>query len=426
KVEHLYSPIGRPSIDPVILFKMTLIGYLYGIPSERRLEEEVKLNLAYRWFVGLQLDDPVPDHSTFSQNRRRRFGDASVFEDIFNHIVRLCIEKGLVTGELVVTDTTHIKANVVAGKNETTIIEPAQTPSEYLQALDEEADRLEAVLSRRRGTNDDDRDQSGGGSRPKNRVKPPKPRKVKVSKTDPDARLMNRTGKPKGYHYLTRESIDSKCGIIVDVDTRAGNVNDHIEYGERLDHIQETLELRIESVAADAAFDQTVVHRWLRKLGIKGFIPRHVKRGPAKTFRKDQFEYDVKGDFYRCPAGYELMLTHLSRTMGHKVYSSDVETCQSCRLRSQCVPKSARVKQITRPFFQDDADITHSRIGTEEYNLAQRVRRTLAEGTFALQKRLHNLARARMRGRERVHEQALLSALAINLKRMVQALPQMT
>lgn len=167
KVKHLYSPIGRPSIDPVVLFKMLLVGYLYGIPSERRLEEEVKLNLAYRWFVGLQLDDPVPDHSTFSQNRRRRFKDASVFEDIFKHVIRLCIEKGLVTGELVVTDSTHVKANVAAGKNESTVWEPSHTPSEYLEALDAEAERVEAELNQRRGGKDDDANNDGGGSEPK-------------------------------------------------------------------------------------------------------------------------------------------------------------------------------------------------------------------------------------------------------------------
>ncbi|MBA4494623.1 transposase [Paenactinomyces guangxiensis] len=110
KVSHLYSERGRKSVDPALLIKMLLLGYLYGIKSERRLEEEVRMNLGYRWFLGLSIEDPIPDHSTISQNRRRRFKDSSVFQEIFDQIVIQCIELGLVDGEVVVTDSTHIKA----------------------------------------------------------------------------------------------------------------------------------------------------------------------------------------------------------------------------------------------------------------------------------------------------------------------------
>lgn len=110
KVRSLYSPIGRRSVDPVLLVKMLLVGYLYGIPSERKLEQEVKLNLAYRWFLGLDLADPVPENSTLSQNRRRRFKHSGIFQEIFDTVVMKCIDVGIVTGETIVTDTTHIKA----------------------------------------------------------------------------------------------------------------------------------------------------------------------------------------------------------------------------------------------------------------------------------------------------------------------------
>jgi transposase len=118
KVQHLYSPIGRRSIDPVLLMKMLLIGYLYGIPSERKLEQDIIVNLAYRWFLGLDLGESVADHSILSQNRRRRFKDSEVFQEIFDHIVSDCISKGIVTGEVVVVDSTHIKANASIGKAE--------------------------------------------------------------------------------------------------------------------------------------------------------------------------------------------------------------------------------------------------------------------------------------------------------------------
>lgn len=132
----LYSDLGRPSIDPVVLVKMLLIGYLYGIDSERKLEEEVTVNNAYRWFLGLDLEDKVPDHSIFSQNRRRRFKDSEVFQEIFHKVVKECAEAGLIGGECVVMDSTHIKANAANGNSETMLL--MEGPDDYWQKLNDE------------------------------------------------------------------------------------------------------------------------------------------------------------------------------------------------------------------------------------------------------------------------------------------------
>jgi transposase len=148
KVKDLYSPIGRRSVDPVLLVKMLLIGYWYGIPSERKLEQEVKLNLAYRWFLGLDLAEAVPDHSTISQNRRRRFKNSPLFQEIFDTIVSRCVTEGLVTGEVIVTDSTHIKASASRQRVEKIWVE--KTPTEYMQMLEQEARQLEAQLQKRR------------------------------------------------------------------------------------------------------------------------------------------------------------------------------------------------------------------------------------------------------------------------------------
>ena len=127
KVELLYSNTGRPSVDPVVLVKMLLLGYLYGIESERKLEQEIRVNIAYRWFLGIELDEPVPDHSTISQLRRRKFNGTTVFRDIFDEVVYKCIEAGLVTGKLLLTDSTHIKANAKNSLRE--IIEVPNSPT---------------------------------------------------------------------------------------------------------------------------------------------------------------------------------------------------------------------------------------------------------------------------------------------------------
>lgn len=136
-----YFNKGRPSVDPVCMIKMLLIGYLYGIGSERRLEEEVTLNIAYRWFCGYDLMDKIPDHSTFSQNRRKRFGDDGIFRSIFNQIVRRCLDKGLVTGDQVVSDGTFIPANVSWDSRYEATVVIEQSTVNYLDVLNEEMEK---------------------------------------------------------------------------------------------------------------------------------------------------------------------------------------------------------------------------------------------------------------------------------------------
>ena len=134
KVKGLYSDKGRPCLDPVVLFKMMLIGYLFGIRSERQLEQEIRVNVAYRWFLGLGLTDVVPDHSTISQNRRRRFNDSDVFQEVFDEIVRQAINSGLVGGQYLFTDSTHLKAS--ANRNRREVVEVDQAPRDYVAELE--------------------------------------------------------------------------------------------------------------------------------------------------------------------------------------------------------------------------------------------------------------------------------------------------
>ncbi len=147
EVRNLYCPDnGRPGIDPVVLVKYLLVGYLYGIESERRIEQEIQVNMAYQWFLGLDLGDRVPDHSTISQNRRRRFQGENLFRRLFEHILRLCMEKGLVDGKVILTDSTHVKASTSFKANRKVLAE--RETSDYMERLDRyealERERLEA------------------------------------------------------------------------------------------------------------------------------------------------------------------------------------------------------------------------------------------------------------------------------------------
>jgi len=177
KVESLYSHTGRRSVDPVVIVKMMLLGYLYGIDSERRLEQEVQVNIAFRWFLRIDLDEPVPDHSTFSQLRRRKFNETTLFEDIFTEVVRLCINHGLITGKLLLTDSTHVRANARNDLYETVTV--TEEPTDYIKRLNEKAVQ-EGLLS------EDYAERMT-----------PETREIKRSTTDPESGCMNRPGKPR-------------------------------------------------------------------------------------------------------------------------------------------------------------------------------------------------------------------------------------
>lgn len=254
-VEPLYAKVGRPSVDPVLLVKMLLLGYLYGIPSERKLEQEDRVNIAFRWFLGIDFDEPVPDHSTISQLRRRKFGGTSLFQDIFDEVVRKCMTAGLVTGKLLLTDSTHILANAAKEKRE--VIEVPDTPSEYVKKLDREA--LEAGLLDEPVTY------------------PEKTKTVTKSTTDPESGLMNRPGKPNAFCYLNHQTSDAESGIITDVFVTPGNVNDCTPHTSRLETQIDKFGFETEAVCADAGYDNSEVYDAMLRRGIRTYIPKKRK-----------------------------------------------------------------------------------------------------------------------------------------------------
>ena len=200
RVAGLYCPDnGRPPLDPTVMFKALFIGYLFGVRSERQLVREIEVNVAYRWFLGLKLTDPVFDASTLSQNRRRRYNDTSVAQTIFDTIVEQAIAKGLVDGTVLYTDSTHLKANANKNRYDTAVV--AKSRADYWDALD-------AAIEQ-------DRTEHGKKALPEKEHRPAE-KETKVSRTDPDAGYMVREGKPKGFFYLDHRTVDGRLGIITD------------------------------------------------------------------------------------------------------------------------------------------------------------------------------------------------------------------
>jgi transposase len=417
KVKDLYSPIGRKSIDPVLLMKMLLLGYLYGIPSERKLEEEVNMNLGYRWFLGLDLADSVPDHSTLSQNRRRRFKNSTVFQEIFDHIVSLCVRKGLVTGELVVMDSTHIKASASLQKVEKITVD--QTPSEYLLVLEQEVQRLERQRQEERET--EGKKKCGNPKQKKETQTEAK--EISQSRTDSESGLMNRPKKPIGFHYLGHTSVDTKHGIITDIHVTPGNVNDHEPFIRRLAIQQEKFGIDIKQVGADKGYDCAVVHHELEKLKIVGYISPIIKESSIESIGDKPFNYHSDSDTYQCPAGKLLRFTHVEgdglKVAYSMMYAAKTKDCKACPLRDQCFGATKPYRKIRRTLFHQSLERNKKRAETIEYKKVIRLRSIWCEGTFGILKQVHNLTKTYKRGIRNAFEHCLLSALALNIKRMI-------
>ncbi len=275
---------GRPPLDPTLMFKALFLGYLFGVRSERQLVREIEVNVAYRWFLRMKLTDPVFDASTLSQNRRRRFNDTSVAQDIFDAIVEQAIRHGLVDGTVLYTDSTHLKANANKGKYDLEMLKKSR--ADYWADLDR---AIEA-------------ERAAHGQKPlKEKEREPDVKETKVSRTDPDSGYMVRDGKPKGFFYLDHRTVDGRHAIITDTHVTPANVHDSIVYLERLDRQRERFGFDVGAVGLDAGYATAGIAKGLEDraiLGVTGYRnPTPPKDG---MMRKSKFVYEPDSDGYRC------------------------------------------------------------------------------------------------------------------------------
>ena len=401
EVRHLYcADNGRPAVDPVLLFKMMFIGYLFGIPSERRLVKEIQVNVAYRWFLGLNLTDSIPDASTLSQNRRRRFNGTAVFQNIFDNIVEQAMAQGLVGGKALFTDSTHLQAS--ANKGQFDQIELAVSPSAYLAQVDAAVEE----------------DRKKEGKKPLSPSnKPPKTKLTKVSRTDKDAGYMVRDQKPKGFFYLDHRTVDDKVGIITDSHATPGNVHDSQPYLARLDRQGKRFGLWPHAVGLDAGYFTAAVCHGLEMRGIAGVMGYRRPNKGAGLLAKRLYHYDSAGDFYQCPQGQRLTYRSTSRT-GYRQYHSAPKHCATCPILSQCTKNSNHTKVITRHVWEDAKDraneIRLSDWGKRVYSR----RKETVERSFADAKQHHGHRYAKFRGLGKVQMQCLLAAACQNMKKI--------
>jgi transposase len=402
RVKHLYcEDNGRPALDPVVLFKLLLLGYLYGVRSERQLMRDVEVNVAYRWFLGLKLRDKVPDASTLSQNRRRRFAESTIYQEIFDQIVELAMRKGLATGSVLYTDSTHLKAN--ANKNKYDVAEVKVKPQEYLAALD-------AAI---------DEDRAAHGKQPlKDRPEPePETKQIKVSRTDKDSGYMVRDGKPKGFFYLDHRTVDGRHAIITDTHVTPANVNDSVPYLGWLDRQRERFNFSIRAVGIDAGYAAAAITEGLEERNIYGVIGYRRPTHRDGYFYKHEYRYEEKLDVYICPNG-QLLSYRTTTREGYRQYQSDAAQCANCPMRHKCTQSRSGIKSVTRHVWESSRErMDQHRLSGVGKRIYKRRKETV-ERSFADAKQLHGHRYARFRGLAKVQQQCLLAAAAQNIKKI--------
>jgi transposase len=409
-----YSHTGRPSIDPVLMIRMLLVGYVFALRSERRLCSEVRVNLAYRWFCKLSVEDQIPDHSVFSRARHERFRESDVLRRVFEGVVAMCVAARLVGGEAFSVDASLIKADVDKKKRV-----PGDQPVSWPTA--EEASRAVreyiAALDAARGNEENGDGDGSGSSGAGSRRKPPK----EVSLIDPQATWVARPGMDPFFAYDANYLIDNKAGIIVDAEgTRANRVVEVAVTQTMMERVGRRFGLRPQRLAGDTVYGAVRLLKWLVDRSITPHIPVWDKSARHDgTFSRADFVFDQERNIYVCPGGAVLTSTG-NIDQGHIVYyRASKNDCATCSLKSKCT--TAVVRKITRDLNEDVRDHVRALANTEAFQQSQRERKKI-EMRFAHMKRIFKLDRLRLRGLSGARDEVLLTATAQNLRRLVKLL----
>jgi len=399
-----YSHMGCPSIDPELMIRMLLIGYCYSIRSERRLCDEVRMNLAYRWFCRLGLEDRIPDHSTFSVNRHGRFRDSDVFRMVFEDIVGSCMAAGLIKGEGFAVDASVIEADAsrfhrVEGSevNWTDDQRSRRPVREYISALNGEETPLN-----------------------------PKQKPKALSPTDPTAAWTTRGRHKVMFGYSLNYLIDMETSVIVDVEATPTRISKEVHATETMiERTERSLGLKPDHLAGDVAYGTAGMLGWLVDHDIEPHIPVWDTGGRDNgTFSREDFTYDPAEDRYICPNGKNLRQYRLAGRLakarppkdGLLRYRARKADCDGCSLKDRCCPKGG-ARKVLRSIHEDARDHARALMETDAY-CQSRTRRKKVETLFGDVKHNLGLTRLRLRGLSGARDEFLLLATVQNLKRL--------
>jgi len=392
-----YSHLGCPSVCPELMVRMLLVGYCYSIRSERRLCQEVKMNLAYRWFCGLGLEDKVPHHSTFSVNRHGRFRESDILRKVFEEVVCGCMKAGLVGGEGFAVDASVIEADasrfqrVEGAEVDWSDKQRASRPvQEYLTALESE-------------------------NPPINPDQEPKA----MSPSDPCAAWTTRGRHKVMFGYSLNYLIDMEGSVILDVEATPTRISKEVDATETMiERTEEQFALKPKYLAGDVAYGTGEMLGWLVDHKIDPHIPVWDKsERDDGTFMRTDFSYDKERDIYICPAGKTLKTTGRMSDGKTLYYRASKLDCDRCPFKMKCCPKSPG-RRVSRDINEAARDYTRALTETKAYRISRAERKKI-ETLFGEAKSILSMVRLRLRGLAGARDEFLLTATVQNLKRLV-------
>jgi transposase len=427
QTQGLYSHTGQPSLDPVVFFKLVLVGRLENLVSDRRLVEHCALRLDILYFLGYDIDEELPWHSTIS--RTRQLYPAAVFEHLFDHVFAQCVAAGLVAGDTQAVDSAPIKANASleavvekrpAGPSGPFLAAQAQSQSTpaapAVTAPAHQLRNLAAYHARRTA-----HASAPGAQHPKARLLS---NKTHYSPTDPDARISIKPGKARALNYLCSLAVDTAKGVISHVQADFADSRDSLHLPRLLAGLQQRLRtqaLRVRDLLADAGYANGSNYALLEAEQVTAWIPVF---GQYKA-DIEGFTYDAAQDVYHCRAGKTLPFRKYDTTADGtwlKIYWATCQDCQQCALKPTCVPGAKR-KQLTRTLYDAPYRRAWQRQQSRRGQRMRRVRQSTVEPVFGNLIHHYGLRRLNVRGHAGAHKTMLLTAVAYNLKKLLKHRP---
>jgi len=402
-VSHLYSHTGTTSIDPVVLIKLNIIQYTFGIRSMRQTIKETEVNLAYRWFIGYGLTEKIPHFSTFSKNYERRFKNTNLFEQIFTRVVSEIYNKGIIEENSIFIDGTHIKANANNHRHRKATIE--KSSRWYEEQLQEEIakDREEQGKNPLKNKDDDDNPT------------PPPTKEIKQSTTDPDSGVFHKGEHRKVFAYTAHVACD-KNAFILGFETTAGNVHDSTVLPLLYNKLKEKYST-IRNVVLDAGYKIPAIAKLIlddNKIPIMPYKRPMTKEG---FFKKYEYTYDEYFNCYICPNNQILKYSTTNRE-GYREYKSNPFLCEACPMIKKCTNSKNHTKLITRHIWEEYIEKVEDIRHTTGYKKVYQKRKETIERVFADAKELHGMRYARHRGLAKIKMELNLLFTCMNLKKL--------
>lgn len=414
-VEDKYSSdFGRPSMDPVMLIKIPFLQYLYGIKSMRQTMKEIEVNVAYRWFLGLEMRDKVPHFSTFGKNYTRRFKDTDLFEQIFTHILTQCYKFNLVDPTEVFVDATHVKARANSRKMEKRI---AQKEALFYEDMLQKEINDDRISHGKKPLKDQDRDNhlppSSGSGNEYSTDTPKEETTIKCSTTDPESGWF-RKGEHKNVFAYAVETACDKNGWILGYTVNPGNEHDSRTFKGLYDKIKCQ---GIQTVVADAGYKTPAIAKLLIDDGVTPLFPYRRPMTKEGFFKKYEYVYDEYYDCYLCPNNQVLRYATTDRD-GYKEYKSNGVICATCPYLKQCTESRNHVKVINKHVwdeYMETCEDIRLTIGMKELYA---LRKETIERLFGTAKENHGFRYTQMIGKARMEMKVGLTFACMNLKKL--------